>query len=1633
MSIRAKKFAEVFSNFLKNTPNEKNEISGSVNLFNTQTRLKYKKGETSYSKLSEIRYISLSLASSKTIRKWAEKTLPNGKILGLVTSADTLHYKTFKPLKGGLFCERIFGPLRDFECACGIQKRPTLEEYQKIVQHQPVERKFCSTCDVEYTWSIIRRYQLGYIELVTPVGHIWYSKGQPNYLSILLDWKKNDLDSFFYCTASSTLEESLQIFNNPFRVDPGFTNPLFDVDWIDFIKPNKLKTVSWSNSVLQESLKYKKLKNLQEQKRSILEPKHYKKLNCYFLKNKLHYFFTASSNSLAVDSLSLQKTNQTLESNLLYSRLYNILQKKAINLIYKAAYLYAHEKVTQKLFSCSSGSTLNSNLLTFLSAKEKNNMEYYPHLVSNLQEQRKTLCPMFNTKTDHEKFLCWFQMFLLRSSKQQSSQFFSSLTKNENKYMKTSHFSYKLFFKKLNQNSIVDVKDLYFAFNKVLLKNQKSLVFYSEKQKHYKFNFAKKIMPLAIVKTKETNYQNSKNLSLNQTLENVLKQILCSRLQEPEMFLLFQASLKPKYEIMLFRYFFNGNIRSKLNSIGKIYANFMFYDFLKLYFKYDYKKSCYINLLREQFEMLKSSSQFTKWVSKTDRMYNFRSLEQIKLLEKQLKFKDLFFLREKIRNKHLSTLISNFPFYKSNYTYNINYLLSNLHLNFIQTQNKTLSQDRVVLNQYNLSSLNTLNHLNLDKKENSRYFYWWFLLPFNSFKEKYDKSFVTKKLEDDSNLFESKNVNLTLEKEKQDNILSLFYSNISSSLNKTGIFYQQNTNIKNLQNLKLSQTIAKKSFYWKFGFFLSKNYFNSTNNNKIGKIPYNLNLIVTKMVQSIMISNQIKMTKIRKSRIVKKPFYTEKNYLNRSLRPTKRPTNVKTKQKVVQAYDSVIQNTSFLFYNPLNVIHSKDKFNQEMNMNIQIIGQNYKLMLLQTYFYNNRTPGIQNFNLDNFSSQLKNQSKMNEVLESWVTNKFFEYFINKRSFRFQYGFSAVIKNRERKAILRNSIYLLSSRERDFFYEEKRPVYLINYCRGYSNFDDIWLPIYQVKGLENPLITLTGASILQRFLQEFDDLKELSKMERQYRVELLAIEKRIREFKILGSFFMSMDERRKLEKFIKKQVYFLRKTKLIRKLFIKESKLSSTLLTTLPVLPPDLRPILKMQGQVAASDLNRLYQRVIYRNDRLKKLRKTSGCLPTDLKYAQRLLQEAVDNLIQNGKSGGSPEVDSRGRSLKSLSELLKGKQGRFRQNLLGKRVDYSGRSVIVVGPSLKIHECGLPKEIAVELFLPFLIQRILHYNLARTVIGAKSLIQSDPNLCSFLLAELMQSHPIYLNRAPTLHRLGIQAFQPKLVEGRAILLHPLVCPAFNADFDGDQIAVHLPLTVEARAEAWKLMLSRNHLISAGTGNPVMLPSQDMVLGCYYLTTDSLRPTTQTLFASSVSRTPQLVGLERLLKTLNFLINFNDFNNIAHFNFQKAEDQIITDQLPSSMNSKTAILKKIHNQISLMLKKARDQRFYNKDGIRFSRYFNNFEQVTKFYEHQKLKIHSDIWVNWKHSVETFSSKSRAGKIVPLEIQVHSDGSWNEIRYKHIRHFTNNHIQINQYIRTTPGRILFYNFIQNCIKD
>lgn len=441
--------------------------------------------------------------------------------------------------------------------------------------------------------------------------------------------------------------------------------------------------------------------------------------------------------------------------------------------------------------------------------------------------------------------------------------------------------------------------------------------------------------------------------------------------------------------------------------------------------------------------------------------------------------------------------------------------------------------------------------------------------------------------------------------------------------------------------------------------------------------------------------------------------------------------------------------------------------------------------------------------------------------------------------------------------------------------------------------------------------------------------------------------------------------RKLETLNSFRANLFRRLKLLQPFLKKEIKVEWMILNIIPVLPPDLRPILVLDNQqVAVSDLNKLYQKVIFRNERLKRLSKDffSLNISPEMRYAQRLLQESVDALIENGKADSKIFTSANKRPLKSLSDMIKGKKGRFRQNLLGKRVDYSGRSVIVVGPNLKLYECGLPKEMAIELFQPFLIRQLLLKKFAKNFINAKKLIKTKSKIIYTILTFIMENRPILLNRAPTLHRLGIQAFKPKLVSGRAILLHPLVCSAFNADFDGDQMAVHVPLFYEACSEAWRLLCSCNNILSPATGDPIIVPSQDMVLGCYYLTT---------------------------LDTIKRIEIFNYFNSYLFFKFKK-------------LLFKNKLILNNYNNLFLI--------------------FNNINEIFELSNQKILEIHSLIWLKFNKKVEFNLNYQKC-----LEIQIDLFGNTNKIYSEYQIYYNWEFKKILLYIKTTPGRVLINKFI------
>ena len=397
------------------------------------------------------------------------------------------------------------------------------------------------------------------------------------------------------------------------------------------------------------------------------------------------------------------------------------------------------------------------------------------------------------------------------------------------------------------------------------------------------------------------------------------------------------------------------------------------------------------------------------------------------------------------------------------------------------------------------------------------------------------------------------------------------------------------------------------------------------------------------------------------------------------------------------------------------------------------------------------------------------------------------------------------------------------------------------------------------------------------------------------------------------------ERKNLVSFIKETKSKVNEERAIKRLKLIESFIETgqkpewMIMTVVPVIPPELRPLVPLDGgRFATSDLNDLYRRVINRNNRLKRLMDLKAP-DIIVRNEKRMLQESVDALFDNGRRGRVITGTGK-RPLKSLAEMLKGKQGRFRQNLLGKRVDYSGRSVIVVGPDLKLHECGLPKKMALELFKPFLYARLNKLGLASTIKQAKKLVERERNEVWDALELIVREHPVILNRAPTLHRLGVQAFEPKLIEGNAIELHPLTCAAFNADFDGDQMAVHVPLSLEAQLEARVLMMSTNNILSPSNGKPIIVPSQDMILGIYYLSQPPYQTDRVEGYFVNTSEIEHALEIGQIKVHSRIVSRFETIDEKGNSKFEKhistAGRFLLSNLIPKNINNKFSLVDRL---------------------------------------------------------------------------------------------------------------------------
>lgn len=1234
------------------------EIQNNLNSTTPFFKKKFLKG---YSKIHELKLVSIGLASPEKIQSWAEKELPNGKIFGEVTNANTFHYRTFQPTKGGLFCERIFGPLKDFECACGKRQKPTALESKKILEHKQTTRYFCSNCDVEYTWSIIRRYQLGYIQLNAPVTHLWYLKTNPSYLSIFFDMKRKDLEAVVYCTDSLTLE-------NVWKYSEQKTN--------------------FYNSITDLYNMWLKFKNFKEKKQN-------------FEKDFL--------NKKQKKGIERQKFLAHFQENLLLEKKSN--EKNFLEIDKGKTTLFKKNK----LFSA----------FQFQTLKEENLSPVQLKILSTVQNQKNQIL-----------FSSIFEKMFLKNFKKTYGNFLLKKI-------------YKQFFSANGKNQETQLE----LYKKCLFPNSFFKKNFSEKNKDTNlFLFFSFLL----------NFSNSLVFSLNG----------CQKLSENDdiltkrnfIFLLIIVSfLKKQKTLEIFLYKKKENLSYQLH---QFFPSFLFQ--LPQNDSYNYQKNFFAT-----FQNPEQPNAF------------FQNSEKIFLSD-------------------------------------IGKVLVSFH------PSSVLSLQRTELSQSPLRGANQKSDQHSPMPKHSTYL------------GSGDATVPTAEEAGDSP------APFGTEAKQQSKYKKKFLSYPYEKYTQKFLFFSKKKNFVNrLKKLSFEKTVhVSKNIVEKQSSFQKE-----FKNNMSFLTSFDQNFIKKPILR---VCN--KSIDFQKKRIFEKKQKKQKEFLRSGFVLDNFEKNMKFKNEAI---------------NELSFIHKKVT--------------NTKKSLC----FSLRKKGKKNFSYHSQNKMIYSEKGFRSTLEAENTSsqKTLLQMVQKKNGK-----------TEKSKMYKNPILTISS---NFLWKNDSDwKYFVYYNSLFlSEFEDI--PMYEplqtsfssgdrisqtknqyfsiLEGVEKnlPKQTQVGAGILEKLLTEYTPT-ELKKMIKQHQILLPKINKIIHSSKQL--LITPKKESLKIQKYIQKREHIVRRLKFLRKFFRKNSNPTFMILRNLPVLPPDLRPILKLQNQIAASDLNRFYQRIIYRNERLKKFYKDSATNQSfELRYAQRLLQEAVDNLIQNGKGGVKPETNSRGIPLKSLSEVLKGKQGRFRQYLLGKRVDYSGRSVIVVGPKLKLYECGLPKEMAFELFLPFLIQQILQLNLSKTVIGAKNLLKKDSTLAFHLLKKIMKNIPVLLNRAPTLHRLGFQAFLPKLIEGRAILLHPMVCPGFNADFDGDQMAVHVPLTVEARTEAWKFMLSTNNFINSATGDPVLLPTQDMVLGLYYLTTDfqSKSAAVQILNSLRKEKNDKFYDFQKNHKNFSFFSNFSD--------------------------------------------------------------------------------------------------------------------------------------------------------------
>jgi DNA-directed RNA polymerase beta' subunit len=1272
--------------------------------------------------------IQVTLASPERIRQWAERTLPNGKRVGQVTHGATLSHQTMKPEPNGLFCERIFGPLRDFQCACGKRDRP-------INPGNPTSKRlYCKICEVEFTWSVVRRYRMGYISLAAPVTHPWYIKPAPCWMGVFFDFKPSVVYGIVYGGQTLTLEHAMRHnFSNLDGADDLFagfsTEGAFSIDRPKqgvFQKGPQLLhkqqtvrarlmapfTIETSSTFYDESA-------LPLKKDGFLDP----------LTEQGVPFETNASplKRKTVQPIVLDAWRSADENNYLAQRLALLWPKKWVT--------EGAKQLWQKVYGAAFGTQ--------------------PPFAPSFRRQLKTY---------YQDAIC----------QKMRKELFS--------IVKTVPFSAEAVGSNFNAEWPTPKMHKTTSFNRSLVRKG------------------------VVVKT------NKEKLLTLRKLKN--------------------------------RFFSTGTNRRKGAIDRRLYVSTRL-KLARLKRTYD---PHFLNVLRRL-----QSSPFSNFSGKTVLMSeNDSSVQALQTTQPPLRPRKVF--------KDVLNLTRTVDIWAEAHSAGVKRVVPFSRKQSPLFQSKQTPRDLLQIAQsYKRNTQKRLARPMFYKAGTKPTLSWPIALV--------------------------KALNMERRHKLRMKLRHLSSSSSAGKKENDTLFARKLTKgnkVKKVALVKTNKTNPRMTRTW-----------SKTDYSGIVKATKNVNVARVRLPKTWrrVPVNQVGLQGVplypidSKNALCISASETLAGQLHRlttrglwALRPVMRALQDAFQRSRWQnvwlslpTVGSFANGDGFLF--DLPGIGQRDLLRGKNDLLVtanpvphmtprQVYRQRHWEARLTRY--ENRCFAFCRSASSFLDVTFQNGTRRSplgvspETLESEITKR--------RSMLVAEAYATPTKKVSFEPVRRQAqpMYTVSHRDRWPFEDEW--LEFSAYMAPSPHDEDMPTPLYAdlVQTEETLLAGLpatagfstrqhalpTGAGVLQRMLRDYSP-HELRKQDQQNRTFFESVIVRMRYLHQVVAWWRLQPDpkgksrrgkwpkygKRNMSRLRRAREGLLRRSKLVRKMMFMKTEPLHMILSVLPVLPPDLRPIVQMGDVITASDLNRLYQRVLHRNQILQDfLRDLDASGAFEIQYAQRMLQEAVDNLIENGKGGIAPESDPNGRPLKSLADVLKGKQGRFRQHLLGKRVDYSGRSVIVVGPQLRMHECGIPREMALELFLPFLLRAILTKKITLTVMGAKQFIRNYPLQTNQLLQEIMRNHPVVMNRAPTLHRLGFQAFQPRLVHGRAILLHPLVCPPFNADFDGDQMAVHVPITAEARAEAWKLMFTRNNVLSPATGDPIILPSQDMVLGCYYLTT-----------------------------------------------------------------------------------------------------------------------------------------------------------------------------------------------------